>query len=555
MSYLLESLGRGLLAHVLGAFENQLPKTSDPLELLAERAALSPDSVDLALQLGAAQLRELNLAEAESDFRRAAEQDPGVLPLLGLACVHDERGEFVEASAMLRQAALLDPRDPAIAFARGFVAERMRQEAEAKGFYQTALTLCPQLRNAHERLAAIAIVHGDFAAAQRHYSDLAELEPEDMDVMLTLAALALARGDFEQAAERFQRALLVEPQIAEDDAEYASVGSEVSVTDAIDAHRELVARFPGVTEFHVQLGDLYVKAGNDACAVEEYQTAIELQPNFLEATVKLGTQHLRSQRYDEAARVFNRATELNDRLMIGFIGLGVAQRHAGHALDAEATFELAAGLAPNSTLLFSEANRLHLKSLSERDGTLIPSIETERPDDLVREALTRHQQALLRCPEHADLHYRCAMLHRQLEQVAECVSELRQCVALDQQCVRAHAKLGCALHELRDAENAIAAFEAMFTIDDHAVQSCYDLALSFAQRCQFELALDHLDEQYDRPNQRFAARENLMLALQHVGMIDRAEAAWQALVRLTPPLSLRLEDRMTQIGPLEVDLC
>lgn len=44
MSYLLETLGRGLLVELLSAFENQLPGFSEEPEPLRDRLAASPSS-------------------------------------------------------------------------------------------------------------------------------------------------------------------------------------------------------------------------------------------------------------------------------------------------------------------------------------------------------------------------------------------------------------------------------------------------------------------------------------------------------------------------------
>ena len=99
---------------------------------------------------------------------------------------------------------------------------------------------------------------------------------------------------------------------------------------------------------------------------EQYRAAVVTQPNYLEATVKLGAQHLRQGRHADAAQMFNRAVELNDRLMTAFVGLGVAQHLCGREREAQATFDLAASLEPNSTLLFAETARLQLKSEQTR---------------------------------------------------------------------------------------------------------------------------------------------------------------------------------------------
>ena len=119
MSYLLETLGRGLLAELLSAFENQLPGAADEEpEYLQSRCSKSPTSVDLAVRLGVSCLRRMRLVEARQAFENAlALSPPSSQPALGLACVYDELGRLDQTLRYLSIAQAHDPDDPAIAFA------------------------------------------------------------------------------------------------------------------------------------------------------------------------------------------------------------------------------------------------------------------------------------------------------------------------------------------------------------------------------------------------------------------------------------------------------
>ena len=83
-------------------------------------------------------------------------EGPAHLPLLGLACVCDELGQPGRALQYLRRAYEIDPHDASIAFGLGLCHEQQGELIEAVDSYGRAAELCPQLRNARERLAAIA---------------------------------------------------------------------------------------------------------------------------------------------------------------------------------------------------------------------------------------------------------------------------------------------------------------------------------------------------------------------------------------------------------------
>ncbi|MEW6249453.1 MAG: tetratricopeptide repeat protein [Planctomycetota bacterium] len=548
MSYLLEVLGRGLLADLRAAFARQLPgPEGDDLERLRARHAASPDSFDLALRLGMACLRAGQLAEARTVLDRAAAlntQSPQ--PHLALACVHDELGQLPRALEQLAAAREIDGSDPAIAFGVGFCHERLQQSGEAEAAYSEALNLCPQLRNAYERLAALALQRHDWEAAISQYERLAEMEPGDLDVLLTLGNLYLQVARPLEAVAQYQQALLIEPDGHDSMLKPAeALAEDGRLTDAIATLERLVHKYPGMAPFHVRLGDLYGKSGNDVKAVEEYRRALETQPSFLEATVKLGTQHMRQGRFVDAAVTFNRAVELNDRLMTAFVGLGVAQHDAGRKQESLATFDLAASLEPSSTLLFSESTRLHLKSERGPGDGAAPDPDEDicGRDALLEEALRRHGQALAAAPNHADLHYRHGLLLRQLGRYEEAIAAFQQAVAINPNYSKALVKLAICLKECGRIDDAVAMFQRALRLDDSFVDVHYQLGLLFAQRNQFDLAVEEFERALALRGDNASFRANLALALQNIGMVDRAAATWHSLCELSPAEGSLLETR------------
>ncbi|MCK4343564.1 MAG: tetratricopeptide repeat protein [Phycisphaerae bacterium] len=539
MSYLLEALGRGLLSDLRSAFENQLPGLEeDESENLRRRATDSPKSGDLALRLGLAYLREIRLCEAEEAFETARQIEPSsAKPLLGLACVCDELGQYGRALKYLSTAHARDPNDPALTFAIAFCQERMERIAEAQGGYRRALELCPELRNAYERLAAIAIRNGEWAEAINQYERLAEMDPGNLDTLLILGNIYLQAERPADAIDQYQQALFIEPQSDSLLSETENLDEDERLGEAIQTLEKLVRKSPGMAPFHVHLGDLYVKAGRDLKAIEQYHFALDTQPNFLEATVKLGTQHMRQGRYVDAALTFNRAVELNDRLMTAFVGLGVAQHACGREHESAATLDLAASLEPSTTLLFSESARLHVQT-EQRRGDLPLGHGTGTTgalghDELLAEAVRRHQQALMNSPGHADLHYRYGLLLRQVGRQEEAIETFRNAVAINPNYSKAQVKLAICLKECGRTDEAIEAFQQALRLDEKYVDVHYQLGLLFAQRSRFDLAVEQFEQAVAGNDRNLAFQANLALALQNIGMVDRAAATWRSICELS----------------------
>lgn len=541
MSYLLEALGRGLLCQLADAFEHQLPliKGDRLLELRARREQ-SPGSLDLAVRHGVACLREMKLREAHAAFQAAHELAPRqARPLLGLACVADERADRGEALRCLRNARERDPSDPAIEFAIAFCQERQGDLPGATASYRGALHLCPELRNAYERLAAIALYRGELDQALDQYARLADFEPEDVDVRMTVGALELQRGNAEAAIESFQRALLVEPQALEEVPTPDELEGEDGLRDAVRKLEKLARKYPSVADFHVHLADLHARLRDDDRAVREYRTALDLQPGYLEATVKLGTQHLRQGRYLDAAQTFHRAIELNDRLTAAFVGLGVAQLTAGRQAEADATFDLAASLAPNSNMLFAESLRLHACGGREAGDLELP----ESAPELLAAAVRAHQQALIFAPGYADLHYRHGLLLRQADRTRAAAAAFDQAVRINPHHARAQLKLGLCLRELGRRPRGERALRRAWETRPGDIGVHYQLALLFAHGHRFDLAAEHFDATVAQPRNNLAFRQNLALSLQIVGLVDRAAASWHSVCELSAQTREAIRER------------
>lgn len=553
MSYLLESLGRGLLGRLADAFERQLAvDEAADAEALLKQQEFAATSVDLAIRIGSAHLREMHLGDARRAFERAAAL-PGAAQRahLGLASAQHELGNVDEALRCLKRAHSADKTDPAIAFGLGFVHERNGDDAAARRWYAKATDLCPRLRNGLERLGALAIRDQRWDDAAAHYRQLAELEADDLDVQLSLAAILLNADRPLDAIEVYQRALLIEPDAGNPELETVEALSAAGkLASAVQTLEKLVEKYPGVSEFHVHLADLYVKAGEDDRAVSAYRTALELHPSFLEATVKLGTQHLRSGRFTDAALNFNQAVELNDRLLSAFIGLGAAQHAARRGREGDATFDLAAGLAPNSTLLFCETARLQLKCENRRRRLELARGEyvEEPPDGYLAESLRRHEEAVLKAPVRADLHYRQGMLLRQLGEFERATDAFRRATAISPAFYKAQVKLGVSLREAGRRDEALDAFRRALRAEPREVEAHYQLGLLYSARSYFDIAMDRFEGRATTPDDLRSFQHNLMLSLQNIGMVDRAAANWESLCELMPGTILA-ENRFTSHAP------
>jgi superkiller protein 3 len=546
MSYILEALGRGLIAHLYGAFESVLGgNVEQSVDTMRRAHVARPDDVDLAIRLGAQLLRTDAPGEAKRIFSHVLARNSDHLPArVGMACAHDELNEVGPAMEHLRLAQKLDPTNPAILFCLGYGHERQDDLDQASTYYLDALTICPTLRNSHERLAAIAISRNQPEEAIRHYQRLVELDPHQIDVHLALANLQHKAGKHADAVAHFEKALALEPENWTVNQDAARAYEDAGLyREAIEHLHKMVEVEPDQADTRLRLGDLYARIGNDAAATAQYEKAAGLSPDYLEANVKLGTQHLRAGRFQDAARWFSSGLEINDRLLNAYIGIGIAQHAQGSRQEALNSFEMARSIEPNSTLLFSEVARMHLKAAAAQEAESHFRIPLDGKDgaaadadplDLVSQQIERLRDTLKHSPNHADMHYRLGLLLKNRGQVEDAIESFRAAVEINPTYLKALVKLGLALRDIDRVDEAVEVLSRAMDIKPGYVDLHYQLGLLFAQRHQFEVAVEHLEKAADARPGNVDFQANLALALQNMGLIDRATASWQIVHDLAP---------------------
>jgi tetratricopeptide (TPR) repeat protein len=149
----LGALVAGVAAHAI--YPSMRPSEPTP----AEQAAAAPDDWPICT---------MTVAMPDADW---AKLDPEFAAGKKALVAEDWDG----AIAVLKSAALRDPRNADIQNYIGYAYRRLRQMGPAIGHYQQALMLNPRHRSAHEHLGEAALVLGDAATAEQHLAHLEDI--------------------------------------------------------------------------------------------------------------------------------------------------------------------------------------------------------------------------------------------------------------------------------------------------------------------------------------------------------------------------------------------
>jgi len=266
--------------------------------------------------------------------------------------------------------------------------------------------------------------------------------------------------------------------------------------------------------------------GGISDAISQYQQALRICPDFLEVTIKLGTSYLKVHAEQLAAQQFNRAIEINDEIVEAYVGLAAAQRLAGHDAEALNTLSLATAIQPNSAFLFAETAKLILKAAFEANLLAIP----QEGRTLEQSVLAAHQRHLARFPHNPDLHYRLGILHMNAGRIAEALECFKAALEINPTFARATTKLAVCLFDTGRRNEAMDLIMPPLQYDPKTLDLYYQTALLYCNRIKFASSMINLQRQIETGlSQEFDPATNISIVLQNLGISDTVGLMWENL--------------------------
>lgn len=200
---------RNNLAALLLQGDPSPAQVTEAAEQLEEAIRLKPDYAEARYNLGTALERQGRTEDAEAEYRRVLELDPGQPRAIArmTAIAHDrasamlerglqleDAGRLREAEAAYRSGLRFDPRRAGLHRALGRVLQKSDRPREAAAAYLEVLALDPSSFETHNDLGVLYAQAEDFSSAARHFEAAVRLRPEDPGARSNLArARALLR--------------------------------------------------------------------------------------------------------------------------------------------------------------------------------------------------------------------------------------------------------------------------------------------------------------------------------------------------------------------------
>ena len=477
MSILLEILGKGL--------QLDIPEILAPIYFSDQGEGIDECDLQavhcselLSEGLGCWQLEEYK--KAHELFAELCDCDPrNVAGKAAYAGLLAEQGEYTQALSVLRSLGRIKPATAIIEHATGLCYEKIGQPDSAAIHYRIASELDEFMTEPLFRLAAINVRLENPDHAIEAYKKLCSILPEHTWLRTALGNLYLQADQPEKAAREFENFVAMEPENwAYSDSEINELIAAGNYRQAIRVAKQQLKQQGPFSDLLLQLANLYSMVGDDQPAVEYYMQALDQQPGYLEAAVKLATHHLLFGRVEESAEWFGQAAIFSERLLVNYIGMGVAYSAAGDQEQASRNLQLASAVEPNSALLYSQMINLHWK-IANVDQASDMLADAATGQARFRDQLACHATRVISEPANTLARYQHAILLRTAGKVPQAISELLQVVRINPCSMSALAKLGVMFTEQQQDMQAARMFHRIFYPTQDQLDFYYKLIMQY----------------------------------------------------------------------------
>ena len=225
------------------------------------------------------------------------------------------------------------------------------------------------------------------------------------------------------------------------------------------------------SRWHQRQGVAYLDQHNLARALDEFRSAVRLDPRDPTARDYLGVALAESGRTDQAVVEFRKSTELSDSFAPAHFHLGLAYERIGRSSDAIAEYEAA---------LFREPGlvdaRYALSAACWKRGDRAGAIT------LLRQVLGQHP------PFAAEGYYNLGLELREQGELDEAVRELKAAVELEPHSPKFQAALGQALAERQSPGAAVEVLRKAVALAPNTPEYRYDLAEALRLKGDYDAA-------------------------------------------------------------------
>ena len=273
-----------------------------------------------------------DLAAAQEYFQDALKKDARAYPALyNLGVLADRSGDERKALDYYRKSlSALPDYEPA---ARGIVTIAIRRK-DARG----AIATVEPIARDHRTNLEMQALYAEVLVESQRYDEAwmaarraLKCDERFVPALIALIKASRAQGRDELADSILDQAMTIDANVAE---LHFLVGEKLKdepgrLRDALQAYQRAVQLRPDYAEARMALGIQLLASGNYTDALSHFLAAEKLVPTLPAVYLNLGDAYRASERWTDAQRAYRRALELESKLPEAHFGLGLLYLSAG----------------------------------------------------------------------------------------------------------------------------------------------------------------------------------------------------------------------------------
>jgi tetratricopeptide (TPR) repeat protein len=415
------------------------------------------------------------------------------------ALVEADSNQFDAAEKDLKSATALDPNNINIMLNYANLLWKMNRRQEATQMYAKALTIDPNSHSALTAMGYLARETSDTANAEKYFTKLRDLYPDDFVPYLALGDLYTSARKFPEAQESYEKAHQLAPGnalVVAGGTNSALEGQQLPTAknwvDRGDAN-PAIARNPQVMR---EKERYLTRSGQYEESAKLGYQVLEKLPRDPEAPVYLAYDLVFLDRYDEASEIVKKYEPILPKDKDLHLIAGYVFNHNGHPRDAEGEFTKALELEPTATGYVNRGyvrNDLREATKASQDfeaalkirpdygeahlGLAYSYLQLRRAKPALREA----ELAAKMMGESASTHLARAESYRQQIMFRQAEGEYRAALTFAPKDVQTHFALADALYRLHRYPDSIEALKSALGLGPNDALVYAEMARSYAQ--------------------------------------------------------------------------
>ena len=343
----------------------------------------------------------------------------------------------------------------------GVIEGQQQDEAGALAAFRNALQLAPQSVAAHNNIGNVYLSEKKFDLAEKEFSAVLQIAPQDQAAAYNLAVLLMTRGSPAEAIPYLEK---IHPVTTQTRFELIRAYLQTHrINDALRLANQLSAESPNDVQLHFSLGILLASQQQYMAAQLELEKANTLNPGTFEILFNLGQVYLRNGDDKDADLALSRAVSMKPDTPEALFLLAQVYVKERRPLDALDLLVRANKLAPTNADVLSGMAQISMSQGFYEDA--IPPLTKAIQIDPHRIEL---RESLAECLFHAG-------------QMDKAIEELNSLIQMEPS-ARAYSFLGLAHAHLGRFDEATQDFQHALRLDPHNVFCSFQLGYLARQK-------------------------------------------------------------------------